>query len=80
MTGAAKFLKVSREYITQAGEDGKKRRKWRGRVVNGVAAMVAGVWIAGGLGIVGRAGKGVGWEASNWNKIYKAVPILGSIF
>lgn len=80
VTGAAKFLKVSREYITQAGEDGKKRRKWRGRVVNGVVAMVAGVWIAGGLGIVGRAGKGVGWEASNWNKIYKAVPILGSIF
>lgn len=80
VTGAAKFLRVSKEYITEGGESGRLRKKWRGWIINGVAATVAAVWIAGGLGVVGRAGKGVGWEASNWDKIYKAIPLLGSTF
>lgn len=79
VTGAAKYLKLSSEYITEGGKSGAVRRKWRSRIVNGVAAAVAGVWIAGGLGVVGRGGPGVGWEASNWNKIYKAVPLLGPL-
>jgi len=79
VTGAAKYLKLSREYVTEGGKEGAVKKKWRGRIVNGVAAAVAAVWIAGGLGVVGRGGKGVGWEASNWNKIYKAVPLLGPL-
>ncbi|KAL6241164.1 hypothetical protein RBB50_011843 [Rhinocladiella similis] len=80
VTGAAKYLRLSREYITEGGESGAVRRKWRGRIVGGVAAVVASLWIAGGLGVVGRAGAGVGWEAKNWDRIYAAVPGLGRLF
>lgn len=80
VTGAAKYLKLSREYITEGGLSGSLRRKWRSRIINGLAATVAAVWIAGGLGVVGRSGMGVGWEAKNWDKIYGAVPILGAMF
>ncbi|KIW17167.1 hypothetical protein PV08_04358 [Exophiala spinifera] len=80
VTGAAKYLRLSREYVTEGGESGAVRRKWRTRIVNGVAAAVASLWIAGGLGVVGRAGPGVGWEAKNWDRIYAAVPLLGRLF
>ncbi|KAK4943002.1 hypothetical protein LTR10_017387 [Elasticomyces elasticus] len=78
--GTAKYLKLSREYITEGGQSGAVRRKWRGRIINALAATVAAVWLAGGLGVVGRAGPGSGWEASNWNKIYGAVPLIGKFF
>lgn len=80
VTGAAKFLKLSKEYITEGGHSGQLRKKWRGRFINGIAALTAALWIAGGLGVVGRSGKGVGWEATNWDKIYKAVPLIGATF
>ncbi|EXJ81038.1 hypothetical protein A1O3_07326 [Capronia epimyces CBS 606.96] len=80
VTGAAKYLKLSRDYITEGGHDGTLRRKWRSRFINAVAATVAAVWIAGGLGVVGRAGTGTGWEAKNWDKIYEAVPLVGAMF
>ena len=77
VTGGAKYLKVSREYVTDGGDYGMKRRRRRDWMVNGVAAVVAAAWIAGGLGVVGRGGSGAGWEAQNWDRIYKAVPGLG---
>ena len=78
VTGAAKFLKLSRDYITEGGQSGAAKKKWRGRVVNAIAAAVAAFWIAGGLGVVANSGMGVGWEASNWDKIYRAIPIAGA--
>ncbi|EXJ58046.1 hypothetical protein A1O7_05469 [Cladophialophora yegresii CBS 114405] len=80
VSGAARFLRLSTEYVVGGGEDGRVKRKWRGRVINGVAALMAGVWIVGGLGVVGRSGPGVGWEASHWNAIYKEVPLVGRLF
>lgn len=53
----------------------RQRRRWW--VVNGLAALGASLWLAGGLGITGRAGLGAGWEAKSWNEIYRQVPILG---
>ena len=81
VTGAAKFLKLSREYITEGGEAGAAKKKWRGRIINGIAATVAAVWISGALGIVARsAGDAAPWEASNWDKIYRAIPIAGAMY
>ncbi|RMD42023.1 hypothetical protein DV735_g3123, partial [Chaetothyriales sp. CBS 134920] len=77
VTGAAKYLKLSREYITDGGDFGRLKKRRRGWIIHGVAATVAAVWIAGGLGVVGRSGLGTGWEAKQWDKIYQAVPILG---
>ena len=77
VTGGAKYLRLSREYITDGGDYGVRKRRNRDWMVNGVAALVAGAWIAGGLGVIGRGGSGEGWEARNWDRIYKAVPGLG---
>ena len=75
--GAAKYLKLSREYVTEGGDYGNQKRKRRGWIINGMSGLVAALWIAGGLGVIGRGGQGIGWEASNWEKIYKSVPVVG---
>ena len=80
ISGGAKFMKLSREYVTEGGEDGCVKRMWRGRIVNGIAATMAGVWMAGALGVVGLSGKGVGWEANHWDAIFKQVPLVGRLF
>jgi hypothetical protein len=38
------------------------------------------VWMLGGLGLVGRGGKGVGtgWEVRAWDEIYRRVPVFGA--
>lgn len=55
----------------------RTRKMWW--VVNGVAVLGAGVWLAGALGIVGRGGDGGGgWEAQGWNELYSQVPAIGS--
>lgn len=55
---------------------GKRQRKmwW---VVNGIAAIGAALWLAGSLGVVGRAGEGAGWEAQGWSEMYRRVPVIG---
>ena len=77
VTGGAKYLKLSSEYITDGGDYGAKRKRNRGWIINGVAALMAAAWIAGGLGVIGRGGSGQGWEAKHWDEIYRAVPGLG---
>ncbi|CAG8077670.1 unnamed protein product [Penicillium olsonii] len=54
----------------------RQRKMWW--VVNGIAAAGATFWLAGALGIVGRAGEGAGWEAKGWNDMYSQVPVIGS--
>lgn len=78
--GAAKYLKLSREYVTDGGDYGIRRRRRRGWIINAISASVAAAWIAGGLGVIGRAKDGgwQAWEVKNWDAIYKAVPIVGS--
>ncbi|PGH17516.1 hypothetical protein AJ79_01116 [Helicocarpus griseus UAMH5409] len=53
-----------------------RKARW---VVNGVAAVGALVWLAGGLGVVGRGGLGSGWEGRGWDRIFKEMPLLGWI-
>lgn len=76
--GVAKFLKASTEYVTGFGEEGRQKRQRRSWLINGIAALVAAGWIAGGLGVIGRAGAGTGWEAKNWDAILQQVPLLGN--
>jgi hypothetical protein len=77
--GAAKYLRLSGEYVTDGGDYGARRRQRRGWIINAISAVVAGAWIAGGLGVIGRAKNGgwAGWEVANWDRIYQAVPIVG---
>ena len=62
--------------VGDAVERGERRgRRWW--VVNGVAALVAGVWMLGGLGVVGRGGPMGGWVGRGWDELYRRIPILG---
>ncbi|KAJ6021686.1 hypothetical protein N7540_007190 [Penicillium herquei] len=57
--------------------DRAKRQRKMWWMVNGIAAVGAALWLAGSLGIVGRAGEGSGWEAQGWNEMYSQVPVIG---
>jgi hypothetical protein len=52
----------------------RKRRRTRLVVINAVAAVVAGVWAAGGLGIVARGGETLGWVGKLYDGLYEKVP------
>ena len=52
----------------------KKRRRY---ALNGISAVLAGVWMAGGLGVVGRGGAASGWLAREYDMLYQKIPVLG---
>jgi hypothetical protein len=57
------------------GNDKKAKRRWW--VINGIAAALAGLWAAGGLGIVGRGGLAEGWVGRGYDELYSKVPLVG---
>jgi hypothetical protein len=52
----------------------RKRRRRRLVVINAVAAAVAGLWAAGGLGVVARGGETLGWVGKLYDGLYSKVP------
>lgn len=52
-----------------------KKRRWYS--INGVSAIIAGLWLAGGLTIVGRGGKTAGWVGREFDELYKSLPVIG---
>ena len=80
VTGAGKLLRLGPEYVVRGGEDGRRERVMRGWVINGVAGLMWVVWVAGGLGVVGRGVGGVSasaWEAKGWDNLLGRVPLIG---
>ena len=58
------------------GVDQKRtRRRWW--AINGVAAAVACIWAAGGLGVVARGGLTTGWLGNGYDELYKQIPGVG---
>jgi tRNA (guanine26-N2/guanine27-N2)-dimethyltransferase len=51
-----------------------RKNRW---LVHGIAGLVTAIWLAGGLGIVGRAGSGSSWEVKSWDQFYASVPVIG---
>ncbi|KAL1981246.1 hypothetical protein VTN96DRAFT_2845 [Rasamsonia emersonii] len=60
----------------ETSEERRKKRRTRW-IVHGLAALGTALWLAGGLGVVGHGGPGSGWEAKNWDELYKSVPVIG---
>lgn len=56
------------------GNDRKAKRRWW--LINGVSATVTALWMAGGLGVVGRGGKADGWIGQGYDALYSKVPLL----
>jgi succinate dehydrogenase/fumarate reductase cytochrome b subunit len=77
VSGIAKYTMLSSEYISEGGEDGRVKRQRRGWVVNGTAATMAGLWVAGMLRVFSTAGKAMGWEAKHWDEILRSIPVVG---
>lgn len=61
-------------YSEHSGLD--KKRRWYS--INGVAAMITGLWLAGGLGVVSQAGKTVGWIGKEFDDLYRYIPFMHS--
>lgn len=77
VAGLGKWLGFGPEAVTEGGDYGMRKRRRRWWSVQLAAAGTALVWMAGGLGVVGRGGKGAGWEAKGWDELYRRVPIVG---
>ncbi len=55
--------------------DGKKaKRRWW--AINGIATAVMTLWMAGGLGVVGRGGLTEGWIGTGYNNLYAQIPLV----
>ncbi|KXH31145.1 hypothetical protein CNYM01_11268 [Colletotrichum nymphaeae SA-01] len=52
----------------------RKRRAWW--ALHGAAVAAAGIWAAGGLGIVARGGPTDGWIGKIYDDIYSKIPLL----
>lgn len=64
------------DVVPKGGMTGKERkRRWWG--INGVVVFIAGVWMAGGLGVVGMGGKEGGWVGRVYDALFERVGLLG---
>lgn len=71
--GWAKWLNLATPINWRKTTVDKALRKKRSRTwwtINGLAALVGGVWAAGGLGVVARAGPAEGWLGKIYDGIY----------
>ena len=75
--GTARWLGWHPSMKYEHGADGKEKRKRLGRILNGLSAGLAAIWLVGGLGIVGRAGEVSGWLGREYDEIYRHLPIIG---
>ncbi|KAI9873846.1 MAG: hypothetical protein M1830_010538 [Pleopsidium flavum] len=78
--GWARWLGWTPGQVGEGGVQGQLRRKRRWYVINGVSAVVAALWMAGGLGVVGRGGEVKGWLGRGYDELYRRVPIVGRWF
>ena len=60
--------------FTPVGSDQKAKRRWW--TINGVWAGVTALWMAGGLGIVGRGGLSEGWVGKGYDALYSKIPLV----
>jgi hypothetical protein len=75
--GIAKFQGWLPENVSEESGYGNKKGRTRRWLINAVAAAVASLWMAGGMGVVLRGGPGAGWEAKGWDEILSRVPVVG---
>jgi succinate dehydrogenase/fumarate reductase cytochrome b subunit len=76
--GWAKWLNWTPSQVTQGGVEGQLLRKRRWYVVNAVSAVVTALWLAGGMGVVGRGGAVGGWVGREYDELYSHIPLIGN--
>ena len=51
-----------------------QKRRWY--AINGTSLALAGLWLAGTLGVVGRGGRTGGWIGSEFDELYAAMRLI----
>lgn len=59
------------------GEQRVLHRKRRWYLLNGLVVLLSGLWIGGGVGVVGRGGAAAGWVGRQYDEMMKSVPLIG---
>ena len=72
--GGAHWLGLTPRGASAGGTEGRKRRWY---VLNALSAGVAGLWMLGGLGVVGRGGATGGWVGRGYDELYSRIPFVG---
>jgi hypothetical protein len=75
--GWARWLGLAPNQVTDTDARRHLIKKRRWYCANAISAVVAGLWLAGGLGVVGRGGTTPGWIGKEYDELYKTVPLLG---
>jgi Protein of unknown function (DUF1691) len=80
--GWAKWLGLTPNQVVSSklreGEHLQLVQKKRWYLVNGTALALSLLWLAGGVGVVGRHGEAEGWLAGVYDGVYRNIPILGN--
>ena len=74
--GTAKWLNLAPSQVKAAESQKSLVRKRRWYVINGIAAAITTLWLAGGLGVIGRDGKVDGWIGREYDELYSYIPII----
>lgn len=75
--GWAKWLRLNPSSVTIGGAEGQLMRKRRWYLINAASAVIAGIWLLGGLGVVGRGGRVEGWVGREYDAILSRIPLIG---
>lgn len=75
--GWAKWLSLTPDQTTKTGGERALVKKRRWYIINGLAATVTGLWMAGAFGVIGRGGEAVGWVGRAYDEMYKSIPVVG---
>ena len=75
--GWARWLGLAPNQVTETDSRRQliKKRRWYG--INAISALLAGLWLAGSLGVVGRDGPTVGWIGKEYDELLSSLPIIG---
>lgn len=76
--GWAKWLGYTPDQSTETGYRSELSRKRRWYIINGIAAAVTGLWMAGSFGVVARGGEALGWVGRLYDEMFRKIPILGN--
>lgn len=74
--GAAKWLGLAPSQVKNEESQKQFARKRRWYIINGISAAVTALWLAGGLGVIGRDGKVPGWVGKEYDELYKYIPFI----
>jgi len=75
--GWAKWLGYTPDQTTEMGAERELVRKRRWYIINGVTLAVLALWMAGGLGVIGRGGEAPGYVGRMYDAMYQRIPIIG---